>query len=329
MKAGGFMVFHPKVEKTLAHCHPEISKSWHPVKNGTLTPRDVSYGSGRKVWWLCEKGHEWEATVNHRHKGQGCPYCSGRYASADENLALSNPDIARQWHPSKNPGLTPNDVRPGSHAKVWWLCSHGHEWESTVKNRVLGKDCPYCAGKLATPEENLLTLYPDVARLWHPEKNGDLLPSSLGLRATKRYGGNASVDTNGRPESRTERRAISCPFCWTKTSGIEIRIFTELKTLFPEVEWRAKLDNVEIDIYLPTEKIGIEVDGHYWHHDREVPDGEKGLHLERFGITLVRLREKPLGKLGKYDIEYATREKEKTIVNRLVECLLPIVIQVF
>lgn len=36
---------------------PNISKRWHPSKNGNLTPSNVSYGSIKKVWWLCENGH--------------------------------------------------------------------------------------------------------------------------------------------------------------------------------------------------------------------------------------------------------------------------------
>ena len=36
---------------------------WHPVKNGPLTPRQVSYGSRQKIWWLCPKGHAWQAAV--------------------------------------------------------------------------------------------------------------------------------------------------------------------------------------------------------------------------------------------------------------------------
>jgi hypothetical protein len=38
---------------------PEISNQWHPARNGNLTPKDVTPGSNLKIWWQCEKGHEW------------------------------------------------------------------------------------------------------------------------------------------------------------------------------------------------------------------------------------------------------------------------------
>ena len=51
-----------------------------------------------------------------------------------KSLAEVNPELARQWHTSKNGDLTPRDVTPGSHKKVWWKCNKGddHEWEAQI-----------------------------------------------------------------------------------------------------------------------------------------------------------------------------------------------------
>ena len=51
----------PSKEYNLAIKHSILIKEWHPIKNEKLTPYDVTPGSGRKVWWICEKGHEWQA----------------------------------------------------------------------------------------------------------------------------------------------------------------------------------------------------------------------------------------------------------------------------
>ena len=41
-----------------------------------LTPNDVTKSSRAKVWWKCKaKGHEWQATIYGRSRGDGCPYC--------------------------------------------------------------------------------------------------------------------------------------------------------------------------------------------------------------------------------------------------------------
>lgn len=43
--------------KTLAEAFPDIAAEWHPTKNGGLKPTDVTPGSERSVWWICEKRH--------------------------------------------------------------------------------------------------------------------------------------------------------------------------------------------------------------------------------------------------------------------------------
>jgi len=53
---------------------PELFMEWHPTKNGKLTPKSVPLDR-KKVWWLCENGHEWQATVRRRIKGAGCFVC--------------------------------------------------------------------------------------------------------------------------------------------------------------------------------------------------------------------------------------------------------------
>ena len=67
----------------LGKLHEELAKEWHPTKNEQLTPFVVTPGSGRKVWWRCEHGHEWEAVVASRTNGRDCPYCSGNRVGKD------------------------------------------------------------------------------------------------------------------------------------------------------------------------------------------------------------------------------------------------------
>ena len=52
-----------------------LADEWHPTKNGNLTPRDVTSGTRKKVWWVCKEGHEWQATIADRNQGSGCPIC--------------------------------------------------------------------------------------------------------------------------------------------------------------------------------------------------------------------------------------------------------------
>ena len=168
------------------YCHrnqrEDLLAEWDSARNAPLTPDSVSYGSKRKVWWTCAHGHHWQAAVHTRTgSGTGCPYCSGRLPLPGVNdLATTYPDLARQWHPTKNAPLTPADVLPGSHRLVWWQCDHGHEWRAQIKSRVNGAGCPICANKLVkTGENDLASLYPELAAQWHPTKNGALTPADV------------------------------------------------------------------------------------------------------------------------------------------------------
>jgi len=65
-------------DNSLAKCSPRLIKEWDNEKNGDLTPNDVTNGSDKKVWWICEKGHSWQAHIYSRtgKKKTNCPECS-------------------------------------------------------------------------------------------------------------------------------------------------------------------------------------------------------------------------------------------------------------
>ena len=137
-------------DNCLQALNPSLAKEWHPTKNGSLTTKDVTSSSSEKVWWICENRHEWEATVNSRSGGRGCPYCSGQKVCSDNCLQTHNPSLAKEWHPTKNGSLTPKDVTPNSGEKVWWICNRGHQWEALIKSRNRGSGCSYCIKKIRT-----------------------------------------------------------------------------------------------------------------------------------------------------------------------------------
>jgi hypothetical protein len=61
------------------------------------------------------------------------------------SLLSIEPDISKDWHPSRNLGLLPSSVTTGSSKKVWWQCSHcGFEWEAAIKKRVHSRRCRSC-----------------------------------------------------------------------------------------------------------------------------------------------------------------------------------------
>lgn len=133
----------------LLTCYPEIAKSWAQEKNGTVSPVTVVAHSNKKYWWKCDKGHEYEMSVDKRVRGQGCPYCSNNKLLVGFNdLNTRCPDIAKQWDYDSNVG-TPEDYVYSSSLDAAWICSTcGKRWNAKICSRThKGSDCPTCAAK--------------------------------------------------------------------------------------------------------------------------------------------------------------------------------------
>lgn len=170
------LMYKKKSKIPLSETHPELAKEWHPTKNSLLASQ-ITYGSGKKSWWLGNCGHEWLETPNQRtNNKRSCPYCYGRKINESNCLASLNPELAKEWHPLKNSNLTPFDVPLHYGKKVWWKCQFGHEWETTVDKRSNGRKCPYCSNKKIDDKNSFGVKYPELAKEWHPTKNGSLTP---------------------------------------------------------------------------------------------------------------------------------------------------------
>ena len=206
---------------------PQLAKQWHPTKNRSLSPNDVLPGSGKKVWWQCAQKHEYRAAINNRDKGTGCPFCAGKHPTESHNLKVQKPHLASEWHPTKNAGLTPDKVTPGSNKKVWWKCKFGHEWRASVVNR---KGCPYCSNKAVGDENNLAKTLPELAVEWHPTRNGKLRPEHVTAGSGKSVWWLCQFGHEWRTAVVTRSGlGTGCPKCSPQSSRIEIRIFAELK----------------------------------------------------------------------------------------------------
>ena len=125
----------------------------HPDLNDGLDPHRITLGSDHRATWLCTRcpcghPHVWEANVQSRaQRGRGCPVCTDCQPCRCNSLAVKHPDIAAQWHPTLNAGRQPQDLLPGSGARVWWTCARHGGWQAVVKERTCagGSGCPQCA----------------------------------------------------------------------------------------------------------------------------------------------------------------------------------------
>lgn len=207
---------------SLSLSNPELCKDWDYEKNAPITPNDVTSGSDKKVWWKCTKGHSWTATVGSRNSGCGCPFCSGRYVISGENdLQTLYPNIAKEWHPTKNGQVIPTEITAHSNKKAWWLCANGHSYESSIANRVNRNDgCPYCSGKRTLKGYNdfetwcIANGHSELLQEWDYEKNS-ITPSEISPKNNKKVWWKCHLghEWDAVIGSRTSVRPSGCPFC--------------------------------------------------------------------------------------------------------------------
>lgn len=113
---------------------------------------------------------------------------------SQKEYLINNKELMKEWNYelNNNFGVFPNDITLGSHKKVYWKCKKcGYEWQAEVKCRTRkdGKatGCPICGRKKlseyhATPIHGVNDFesnYPELAKEWNYEKNGELLPENI------------------------------------------------------------------------------------------------------------------------------------------------------
>jgi len=222
-------------EYNLAVLYPDIAKEWHPTKNGDLIPENFFPMSGKRMWWICKHGHEWKTGIRHRTVNKSnCPYCSNQKVGYGNDLQSNFPQIAKQWHPTKNRNLVPAQFALFSGKKVWWICNIGHSWETTIIHRT--------------------------------------------------------------------KNLSNCPSCSLQTSKPELFFYSELTFLFKKVYHRKKINGNEIDIFIEDINLGIEYDGSRYHKNKLSFDKKKRVEIKKSGVSLIALREEPLKKIFEEDI---------------------------
>jgi hypothetical protein len=196
----------------LATTNPWLASQLHPTLNHELTASKLKKTSRTAVWWLCESGHAWKATVYARQEGD-CPYCGNRSLLRGFNdVAFKFPELVGEWSSDRNEGLTPENALASSNKRYWWVCSQGHPIHTSAVQRSK-HSCAYCANlKLWIGFNDLQTLQPEIAAEWHPEKNGDLKPSQVGAGASKKVWWRCAFGHEWQT-AIISRKKSNCPSC--------------------------------------------------------------------------------------------------------------------
>ena len=261
--------------------------------------------SSKILNWKCENGHTFNEKINvmYRRKHK-CFYCAGRDVWPGENdLQTCYPIIAEEFDVEKN-GITPDKISPKDTKTYWWTCKNNHpSFLQSVEHRVTrNTKCPYCTGRKSISGENdLETLFPDIAKEWDVAKNDGLLPQDIPPYTYNTYWWICPKGHSYKKKviQRTKfHKPIDCPKCIKahSTSFPEQAIYYYVKKCFTDAinRYKEPFDNgMEIDIYVPMYRIGIEYDGIAFHNDEEQHQRElkKYAKCRQLGIRLVRIKE--------------------------------------
>lgn len=156
-----------QVAKPISSTHPQRMHLFFNSEEAYL----YTASSGRKTFFICEKGHKWKATIfNVIKNGTGCPYCAGkRVLPGFNDIATTHPDCVYLF-------ADPEDslkYTAGSRSRVKFLCKENHEWEAPI-SRVIGGGtrCKICAGQVTLPGFNdIATTHPHLVSLFsNPEE---------------------------------------------------------------------------------------------------------------------------------------------------------------
>ncbi len=154
------------------------------------------------------------------------------------SLATMRPELVREWS-GKNLPLTPDKITYGSNKIVWWKAACGHEWQTSVKARSKGENCPICSGaRVIEGINDLATLKPELAQDWS-EKN-EIKPTEVSIGSHKkviwkcRHGHEWEASVKSRTINGT-----GCPYC---SHNKVLEGFNDLASQIPEVaaEWSEK-----------------------------------------------------------------------------------------
>ena len=226
--------------KTVA---PNLAEEWSE-KNKEMSLLSVTAGSHKKVWWKGRCGHEWQAVINNRVRGAGCPYCSGQQILAGFNdLKTVRPELTEEWS-ERNRGLTPSGVTAFSNQNVWWTCrTCGSEWKARIADRASGSRCPYCSSRRFQAGVNdLESTHPMLSIEWS-ERNDPVKATEVNPFSRQQAWWNCQICGNEWKAVIYRRvQGSPCPVC----AGKRVRPgINDLATTDPALckEWDEKRNN--------------------------------------------------------------------------------------
>ena len=298
-----------KKEKKYIIDNPVLMAEWDWEKNSALglNPNKLSCGSHQKAFWICKKHNtKYPQVIRDKVRGQlTCKLCfeerefeprRKRYIANKKVLAETHPHLVEEWIICEDPKITPYNCVAGTNKKVVWKCKKcGGEYDAYISNRVLKKTgCRYCSGQAVLQGKNdLQTTNPELAKEW--SNKNTIKPTEVTAGSNTLVYWICNLGHKDYPMRIKQRRnGQGCPICamQSQTSFPEQAVYFYLKKVFPDATNRFVFEKkYEIDIYIPSIKLGVEYNGYFSHKGKELKDKTKKEILRKNGISLITIKE--------------------------------------
>lgn len=265
--------------------------------------------STKYALFFCEFGHEYYAQIKGQHT-EGCTICnSASVIEGINDLATTEPEIAKLWDYDANFPVRPTDVSRKSEKQFLWICPvSGGKWVSPVGRVVVtGGGSPFVAGlEILQGYNDLGTLFPFLPELFSEEndiKFPELRKSTPGkfLWHCKKCNGRWLRTVNSIIGNKGCRECLGYG---KGSSKGEKEVYDYVSSIYDGVIHRGSRSIIppkELDIYIPEKKIAIEYNGLYWHSEemlkQRIGGSAKNYHYDKWkacrdaGVQLITVWE--------------------------------------
>lgn len=180
-------------KNSLLKSRSDINLMWDYEKNKDLTPDMFTIGSEKIVWVKCTScGKSYQIKIKDLYKKNTtrCIDCSKiKYKKGINDFKTKYPKLALEYDYEKNIEKLEDLSLDERRNFFYWKCSEcGHKWKASIASRINSSYCPKCASFVGANTRiknkikkngSLLTNYPELAKEWNYEKNGELLPENI------------------------------------------------------------------------------------------------------------------------------------------------------
>lgn len=261
--------------------------------------KTVYINNKTKVTVTCKEHGDFQISPSHLLNGEGCPVC--RYIKSANKKRRSFDTVvneARKVHGDKYDYSLVTNYK-NDRIKYPIICKKHGVFHQTFNNHIKGKQgCPVC-GVEKSHEERKLTNEEFIEKA--TSIHGNKYDYSLVNYISSKDKVDIICPTHGifKQIARNHLFGQGCPKCFCEKSNIESEILEFIKELLPNTKIvendRTVLDGKEIDIFIPSMKIGFEVNGLIWHSEKFEDDityhKNKTDIAEEKGYTLYQIFE--------------------------------------